>query len=92
VTCAANGAEALTTLADGAAPSLILLDLTMPVMDGWTFRTAQRSDPTLAGIPTVVLSASYGVDGDALDGLGAAAFFTKPFDLERLIETVHKLC
>jgi CheY-like chemotaxis protein len=92
VTCAANGAEALTTLAGGDAPSLILLDLTMPVMDGWTFRTAQRSDPSLARIPTVVLSASYGVDGAAIEGLEPAAFFAKPFDLERLIETVHKLC
>jgi len=92
VTCAANGAEALSTLAMGAAPSLILLDLTMPVMDGWTFRSAQRSDPSLAQIPTVVLSAGHGADGASVAGLEPAAFFAKPFDLEQLIATVHKLC
>jgi CheY-like chemotaxis protein len=92
VSCAANGAEALSTLACGAAPSLILLDLTMPVMDGWTFRNAQRSDPSLAQIPTVVLSASHGGDVASLARLEPAAFFAKPFDLDQLIDTVRKLC
>ena len=53
---AANGAEALNYLRGGGSASVILLDLRMPVMDGWTFRREQRGDPGLAGIPIVVLS------------------------------------
>ena len=73
-------------------PSVILLDLAMPVMDGWTFRAEQRRDPRIASIPTIVLSASLGGDPRALDGLAPAAALTKPFDLDRLIETVQRLC
>jgi CheY-like chemotaxis protein len=94
VSCAADGSEALGRLGDADAPppSLILLDLTMPVMDGWTFRAAQRSDPRLADIPTVVLSATLGVDARALETLAPAAALAKPFELDRLIETVQRLC
>ena len=53
---AANGAEALTYLRGGGSANVILLDLRMPVMDGWTFRKEQRGDPGLAAIPIVVLS------------------------------------
>ncbi len=91
VACAANGAEALAHLTRSVAPSLILLDLTMPVMDGWTFRSAQREDPRLARIPTVVVSANHAA-GSAVDGLGADAFLAKPFDLDSLMETIHRLC
>ncbi len=53
---AADGAEGLALLRSGAQPALILLDLMMPVMDGWDFRRAQRKDPALAAIPVVVVS------------------------------------
>jgi CheY-like chemotaxis protein len=92
VECAVNGADALTRLERSEAPSLILLDLTMPVMDGWSFRAAQRRDPRLAAIPTVVLTASHTGDRRAADDLAPAAFLPKPFDLDRLIDTVHRLC
>lgn len=90
VSCANNGEEALRALAR-AAPNAILLDLTMPVMDGWTFRDVQRNDPRLAGIPTVVISAAYS-DGRAMEGLGADAFLAKPFELSRLTETLQRIC
>src|SRR5262245_34872901 len=61
VASSANGFEALQALRSGTAPCLILLDLMMPVMDGWQFRAQQLSDPTLASIPVVVLSADAGV-------------------------------
>jgi CheY-like chemotaxis protein len=90
VSCAHDGEEALRALG-GAAPDAILLDLTMPVMDGWTFRERQRSDPRLARIPTVVISASF-TDADSVAGLAAAAFLPKPFDVERLTETLQRVC
>jgi CheY-like chemotaxis protein len=61
----------------------------MPVMDGWAFRSAQRLDPRIAGIPVVVLSAD--ADG-RLAGLAPAAFLPKPFDLDRLLEVVGRFC
>ena len=57
VAMAADGREALDRLRRQWRPSLILLDLTMPVMNGWQFRAEQRLDPALSGIPVVVLSA-----------------------------------
>src|SRR5205823_13422880 len=54
---AANGQEALAFLRQGYKPCVILLDLMMPIMDGWQFRAAQLADPDLGPIPVVVLSA-----------------------------------
>jgi CheY-like chemotaxis protein len=79
---ARNGEEALCHLRQGRHhPALILLDLTMPVMDGWRFRAEQLKDPELARIPVVVMSAS-GEEIDADDRLD------KPFEIEELLETV----
>src|SRR5690606_32095531 len=58
---AADGEEALAYLRAAAAPDLILLDLSMPIMDGVTFREEQRKDPSLATIPVVVFSAAASV-------------------------------
>src|SRR5689334_1013848 len=57
VDAARHGAEALEFLRRGPSPCLILLDLTMPVMDGREFLRQQRESPALAAIPVVVLSA-----------------------------------
>src|SRR6266508_5826940 len=92
VACATDGKDALAQLGTRPAPSLILLDLAMPVMDGWSFRAEQRRDPKLAGIPTVVLSATPAADAHALDGFEPDAALSKPFDFDRLVETVHRLC
>jgi len=92
VTCAANGEEALHRLGEAAdQPSLILLDLMMPVMDGWTLRSALRDDPRYAGIPVVVLSADAGVEG-RLARLAPDGFLAKPFELERLLAVVGRYC
>ena len=53
---ASNGAGALDYLRGGGDASVILLDLRMPIMDGWAFRREQRRDPAFARIPVVVLS------------------------------------
>lgn len=90
VSCARDGEEALRALA-GSPPSAILLDLAMPVMDGWTFRDRQRGDPRISSIPTVVISAGY-ADGRGVEGLGADAFLAKPFEVALLTETLRRLC
>lgn len=92
VDCAVNGAEAFQRLEGSAAPALILLDLTMPVMDGWMFREKQRRDPRYAHIPTVIVTAANAGDPRAAEPLAPAAYLPKPFDLDRLLATVHRLC
>jgi CheY-like chemotaxis protein len=87
---AANGAEALDKLRAGARPCAILLDLMMPVMDGWRFREEQLKDAALAGIPVIVVSAAGPDSG--MESLRAAAFLGKPVDLKRLLSTVAAVC
>jgi CheY-like chemotaxis protein len=94
VTRAANGQEGLRRLeesSDASRPGVILLDLMMPVMDGWEFRSAQRRDPRYASIPVVVLSAGAGADG-SIGRLAPVAFLAKPFELDRLLELVGRYC
>ena len=92
VACAADGRQALEALGKLPAPTVILLDLAMPVMDGWEFREAQRRDPRYAAIPTIVLSASLAADGRALDALAATDALAKPFDLDRLLAALRRAC
>ena len=85
----ANGREALDYLHRAQHPELILLDLMMPVMDGWEFRREQRNDPAIADVPVVVLSAldpSRGAD------IGAIEFLKKPLDFDRLLALVRQYC
>ncbi len=89
---AANGKEAIELLRAGhAKPCVILLDIMMPVMDGWQFRALQRADPELDTIPVVVLTAHANLQ-EAADKLAAAACLGKPFRLETLLATVEQFC
>ena len=88
VLTAHNGREALDRLRapGGEATSIILLDLMMPVMDGWELRRRLLSDPSLRDIPVVVCS------GDRLD-VGSvpaetAAILEKPVGLDTLLDTI----
>ena len=92
VACARDGQEALRQLEAPSKPAAILLDLTMPGMDGWTFRTRQRSDPRIAAIPTVVISAAYENDSRGVAALQADAFLAKPFDVGSLIDALKRVC
>jgi CheY-like chemotaxis protein len=89
VASATNGQDAIDQLRAGAAPSLILLDLMMPVMDGRQFRVAQLGDPGLAAIPVVVLSAHSRVSEKAAE-LGAAAYLRKPIEIDSLLDLVDR--
>ncbi len=86
---AANGQEALTHLRSEVRPDLILLDLMMPVMDGWQFRREQVRDPVLSAIPVVVLSADGNVHQKAAS-LHAAGYLQKPVDVEHLVEAIRR--
>ena len=85
----ANGREALDYLQDARTPDVILLDLMMPVMDGWEFRRRQQADPALAGVPVIVLSA---LDPSRAAGVDAVAFLEKPLDFDRLLALVRTYC
>lgn len=88
VATAANGKEALARV-EQERPQLILLDMTMPVMDGWTFARALR-ERYGRGIPIVVITA---VEDSQLraDELGAEGELGKPFTLEQLYDVVDDL-
>jgi CheY-like chemotaxis protein len=89
VDCAEDGQDALRILQGMTTlPDLILLDLMMPDMDGFEFRHAQMSDPRLAAIPILVMSADSHIRTKIV-GMGAAGFLKKPFvDLDLILNTV----
>jgi CheY-like chemotaxis protein len=91
VTGVANGQEALLHLRRTPPPNLILLDLMMPVMNGWEFRKQQTRDPALQAIPVVVISADRAVPQKAA-ALGAKDYLMKPIDLDKLLEAVQRCC
>jgi CheY-like chemotaxis protein len=88
VATAASGAEALGILRSvSARPSVILLDLMMPGMDGWTFREAQMADSRLHAIPVIVMSGDANLDAKAV-ALRAAGHLKKPMGLAALLDGV----
>ena len=91
VIAAVNGAAALQLLQWRIVPSVVLLDLMMPVMDGRTFREHQLADPALASIPVIVLSADAQAE-DLATSLGVQAVLKKPVDLEVLLQNLDGLC
>jgi two-component system, OmpR family, alkaline phosphatase synthesis response regulator PhoP len=84
---AGDGREGLR-LASEAAPDLIILDLMMPVMNGWQFRAAQKEDPALAGVPVLVLSAVGTEPWSDMEDVSAR--FPKPFDVGALLAAVER--
>jgi CheY-like chemotaxis protein len=92
VVWAANGHEALARLHGGRPmPGLILLDLMMPVMDGWEFLVAQQDDPALARIPVIVISADHALRHEVAQ-LEVAGYLPKPFEYDALLDTVQRYC
>jgi CheY-like chemotaxis protein len=87
---ASNGAEALERLRCDRNPDLILLDLMMPVMDGWQFRDRQEHDPRIRNIPVLVISADHALD-QKLDELRVDGWLAKPFALESLLAAIGRV-
>ncbi len=85
VTCMFNGHEAVEYLKRrGRQPDLILLDLMMPICDGYAFREFQTRDPLLAAIPVRLMTAAAGVDLPRLL-LGPGEVIRKPIDVDTLL-------
>jgi CheY-like chemotaxis protein len=82
---ACNGREALDR-ARARRPALVLLDLNMPVMNGWQFRQEQLADPDLAAIPVVVMTAARNIDPKAAPG----PVLSKPMAFDKLLKAVER--
>jgi CheY-like chemotaxis protein len=89
VKTASQGQEALELLPRMDTPCLILLDLMMPIMNGWEFARALRQDMVLAPIPVALVTA---YSEEASQFQGAQALIKKPVDLELLYQVVRKFC
>ena len=88
---ACNGEEGLAAAA-AEKPDLIILDITMPVMDGVTMLTKLKENPDLKGIPVIMLTAESGRENVAyIAKLGVRDYLVKPFKDEQLIEKVSRV-
>jgi len=89
---ATNGREALAHLRAGRIhPAVILLDLMMPGMDGWDFRSEQMRDPKLAQVPVVVVSASGFSHESIRTQFRPAAYVEKPIERNALLGVIREL-
>jgi CheY-like chemotaxis protein len=92
VVSASNGIDALNHLRSGLRADVIVLDVMMPMMDGWDFRAEQLADPSLRDIPVVVISAS-GFTSDILQRqFYAHEVLAKPLELDRLLRALKDVC
>jgi CheY-like chemotaxis protein len=89
VSAAIDGVAAIDQLQRGARPSLILLDMMMPRLDGEGFMRSLRADPSLADIPVVILTAHPAARTKASE-LGAAGCLRKPVELDDLLAAVDR--
>lgn len=87
VDAVSDGVSALRWLRENRTPSLIVMDLWMPGMDGWQLRRQLQAIPSLARIPIVVLSAARAQSADVL---GVAAVLEKPLSVERLLAAIEQ--
>jgi CheY-like chemotaxis protein len=90
VKTACNGLEALAAVRDmKVRPAVILLDLMMPIMDGYGFLEQRELDPALASIPIAIVTAGYGVDRDRLGQ--DVPILRKPFNVPQLLGVLRAL-
>jgi CheY-like chemotaxis protein len=91
VVIAVNGQEGVE-LAGSARPDLILMDMSLPVLDGWEATKLVKANPDTARIPVIALTAHAMVhDKEKAMAAGCDDFDTKPIDLPRLLEKINSL-
>jgi CheY-like chemotaxis protein len=91
VDCTANALDALRRLEHAPKPSVILLDIMLPYMDGLEFRAMQRRSRKIADIPVIVITA-VGMRPDIQDDLQLHEMFFKPIDSPKLLAAIKRLC
>lgn len=91
---AVNGKDGLEALKTIPGPCLILLDLMMPVMNGWEFMEAKKHDVVLATLPVVIVSAlrSASALGNSNFPTAPAGYLKKPVSMDSLLELVQQHC
>ena len=91
VTWAGDGLEGVEAV-KRERPAVVLMDLGLPVMDGWEATRALKANPETAGIPVIALTAhALSTDRDAAMAAGCDEYETKPVELDRLIEKIEAL-
>jgi two-component system cell cycle response regulator DivK len=91
VAIAVDGAEGVEK-ARSESPELILMDMSLPVMDGWEATRTLKADEATRGIPVIALTAhAMASDREKALDAGCDAYETKPVELPRLLETIEKL-
>lgn len=91
VVVAVNGQEGVD-LASAERPDLILMDMSLPVLDGWEATRRVKADPVTAKIPVIALTAhAMAQDRDEAMAAGCDDFDTKPVELPRLLEKINAL-
>ncbi len=88
VVSAENGKAGLESIKLAGRPSVIVLDLMMPVMNGWKFLDAMKTDPVLTSIPVIVISAFV----DQEPNIAASEVLSKPFSMRILLDKIRKYC
>jgi CheY-like chemotaxis protein len=88
----ATDGQGAIDLARDLKPDLILMDLLMPRMDGYTACSVIKTDPTTRGIPVVMLTAvGFELNKQLAERVGASGYITKPFVLSDIIKTISPL-
>jgi two-component system cell cycle response regulator DivK len=91
VSIAVDGAEGVEK-ARAESPDLILMDMSLPVMDGWEATRALKADKATQAIPVIALTAhAMSTDREKALAAGCDAYETKPVELPRLLEAMEKL-
>jgi len=90
VTTARNGVDALAKMRANTQ-DLVLLDLTMPVLDGWAVLAERQADTTLSDVPVLAMSAGGNGGLDRAKALGATDCMPKPFDLDAVLTALESL-
>jgi DNA-binding response OmpR family regulator len=90
VTTARNGAEALTKMR-ATAQDVVILDLMMPVLDGWSVLAERQADASLRAVPVFAMSAGGTSGMDRARAMGADGCMPKPFDIDTVLALLESL-
>jgi CheY-like chemotaxis protein len=89
VVAVSNGAEALDTLRGETLPNVILLDVSMPVMDGFDFLRVRNDDPQLAAVPVVLVTNAKPHERPTI---GVSDVVRKPIDIDEILFAIKRYC